>query len=125
MGKMPDSLQDEKNEFHENGAWTLPVTILKHEEEFEQAAIRTVLEETGIKVDYIRVACVNNDKTERGHFVTVGIVSDRWNGNPEIKNSKKILQWEWFSLEDSPFPISMLSAKILLNIRKGKFYFHN
>lgn len=124
LGKRPDKM-DSHSTMEEQGTWTLPMTELKHNEELEQAAARVVIEETGLKIDFSRVACVNNDKIDAGHLVTVGMVSDRWSGAPEVKNPSKIAEWGWFDLEDSPFPIFIPSAKVLLCLRKGKFNFSN
>lgn len=122
LGKRPDAMNS-ISDIEEQGTWTLPMTFIKQGEEFEQAAARVALEETGIRVDFSRVCCVNNDQTDNGQFVTTGMSSDRWVGCPEVKNPEKINEWGWFSLDDSPFPIHVPSAKALMCFKKGKFNF--
>lgn len=122
LGKRPDKMQAQ-SEIEEQGTWTLPMTLIKEGEEFEQAAARVAMQEAGIRVDFSRVCCVNNDKTDKMQIVTTGMVSDRWVGEAQIKNKDKIEQWEWFNLEDSPFPIYIPSAKALMCFKKGKFNF--
>lgn len=122
LGRRPDKMQTQ-SEIEEQGTWTLPMAILNQGEEFEQAASRVAMQEAGIRVDFSRACCVNNDKTDKAQFVTTGMVSDRWVGCAEVKNPDKIVEWNWFSLEDSPFPIYIPSAKALMCFKKGKFNF--
>ncbi|HVY01422.1 MAG TPA: NUDIX domain-containing protein [Candidatus Nanoarchaeia archaeon] len=122
IGRRPDKMQNQ-TEIEEQGTWTLPMTEIRQGEEFEQAAARVAMQEAGIRVDFSRVACVNNDKTDKAQFATVGMVSDRWIGEAQVKNPEKIVEWSWFSLEDSPFPIYIPSAKALMCFKKGKFNF--
>lgn len=124
IGKRPDKMQN-TTELEEQETWTLPMTFLKQGEEFDQAAARVALQEAGIRIDFSRVCCVNNDKTDKAHFATIGMATDRWVGCPEVKNPEKIEKWEWFSLDDSPFPISIPSAKVLMCFKKGKFNYSN
>lgn len=125
MGHRNDKPTDPNLPLHEAGTWTLPMVKLEYGEEFEQAASRAVLHETGLVARKLRVFCVNNDHLNNAHFVTIGIACEDYTGEPETKQPDKIIRWEWFDLEDPPFPIFMPSAKILLNLRKNKVYFSN
>ncbi len=125
MGHRHDRPADGSSPLHEAGTWTLPMVKLEYGEEFEQAAARALLTETGVVAKRMRVFCVDNDKLDTAHFVSVGIVCDDWTGEPRAKQPDRIMRWEWFELEDPPFPIFMPSAKILLNLRKNKVYFSN
>jgi 8-oxo-dGTP diphosphatase len=125
MGHRSDKQIDPNVPLQEAGTWTLPMAKLEYGEEFEQAASRALLHETGVSARKLKVFCVNNDHLNNAHFVTVGVVCEDWNGEPKTSHPEKIMRWEWFDLEEPPFPIFMPSAKILLNLRKNKVYFSN
>lgn len=122
LGRRPEKM-DHSSFVEEQGTWTLPITEIAYGEEFEQAAARAAMEQAGIRVDFSRPSAVNNDKTDNAHFATIAMVSDRWVGEPKVKDSTKFAEWAWFSLDDSPFPIFIPSAKALMCIKKGKFNF--
>lgn len=124
MGHRKEKTIDSET-LQEADTWTIPMVKLEYGEEFEQAAARALLQEIGIVARKLRVFCVNNDHLNNAHFVTVGIVCEDWAGNIENKNPGKIIRWEWFDIEEPPFPVFMPSAKILLNLRKNKVYFSN
>lgn len=102
--------------------WAIPGGKLKFGETFEEGARRKAVEETGLKLKESKVFCINNDKIENAHFVTVGLLSENFEGEPQVAESKEISEWKWFDMEDLPFPIYFPSAKVLNNYRKNKFY---
>lgn len=104
------------------GTWTMPGGKLNFGESFEEGAKRETLEETGIKLNKIRVICVNNDMVETAHFVTVGMVADDFEGEPKVMEPDEITEWQWFNLDDLPGPIYFPSAKILENFKSNQFY---
>lgn len=110
------------SELHGEGTWTMPGGKLEFGESFEEGAIREVLEETGIQLNELKLMCVNNDKNEYAHFVTIGFFSDNFNGEPKIMEPDEIVEWKWFGLDDLPSPLFPPSANIAENYRKGLFY---
>ena len=110
------------SELSGQGTWTMPGGKLEYGESFEQAAIREVAEETGIKLNNAKVICINNDKNENAHFVTIGLLSDDFEGEPKVMEPNEITEWKWFNLNKIPTPIFFPSKKILNNYKKKEFY---
>lgn len=107
---------------HGEGSWTMPGGKLEFGESFEEGAKREAYEETGLKLNETRVICVNNDKNEYAHFVTIGLFSDSFEGEPKVMEPNEIVEWQWFSLDSLPTPLYFPSAKIIENYRKNSFY---
>ena len=103
------------------GKWTLPGGKLHFGESFEEAAEREVFEETGIKIKDTAVICINNDIVEDAHFVTIGLLCENFEGEPEIKEDS-ITEWNWFLLNEIPEPLYFPTKKVLDNYLKKKFY---
>jgi 8-oxo-dGTP diphosphatase len=122
LGKRHQEADKASSELHGEGTWTMPGGKLHFQESFEQGAIREVLEETGIKLKKIKVICVNNDKVDDAHFATIGLFSDDFEGEPQVKEPDEITEWNWFELENLPSPIYSPSLKVLENYKKGVFY---
>ncbi len=104
------------------GTWTMPGGKLSFGETFEDGAKRETLEETGIKLNKVKLICVNNDMVEDAHFVTVGLLSEDFNGEPKVMEPDEITQWRWFDLNNLPSPLYFPSAKVLKNYKTQQFY---
>ncbi len=104
------------------GTWTMPGGKLKFGETFEQGSKREVLEETGIELNSAKVIAVNNDIVDSAHFVTVGVMSNDFVGEPQVLEPEQITEWDWFELDNLPSPLYFPSAKILENYKENKFY---
>lgn len=104
------------------GTWTMPGGKLEFGESFEDGATREVLEETGIRLGAVKVICVNNEKNEHAHFVTVGMFSDRFTGEPQVMEPDEITEWKWFPLNLLPRPLFPPSAHMIENYIKKSFY---
>jgi 8-oxo-dGTP diphosphatase len=100
----------------------MPGGKLEFGESFEDGAKREVLEETGIKLNKVKVICVNNDKNEYAHFVTIGLFSDKFIGESKVMEPDEIVEWKWFNLENLPTPLYFPSAKVVENYKKNLFY---
>jgi 8-oxo-dGTP diphosphatase len=110
------------SELHGEGSWTMPGGKLEFGESFEQGATREVQEETGIRVKSARVICVNNDKNDFAHFVTIGLFSDNFEGEAKVMEPDEIVEWKWFNLDNLPQPMYFPSRKIVENYKKKLFY---
>jgi len=122
LGKRHQDSDKADSELHGEGTWTMPGGKLHYQESFEQGAIREVEEETGIKLKKVKIICINNDKNEYAHFVTIGSVSEDFEGEPKVMEPDEITEWNWFELNKLPSPIFLPSEKILENYKKGLFY---
>jgi len=104
--------------------WTMPGGSIEYGESFEEAGKRETEEETGIKLNDLKIMCVNNDVGSRAHFITVGLFSGDFDGEPKVME-EAITEWRWFSIDDLPEKLFFPSKKILENYREKKFYIKN
>ncbi len=122
LGERHGDPEKASSELEGAGTWTMPGGKLHFRESFEDGAKREVMEETGMKINTIKVVCVNNDRVEEAHFITIGLFSDDFEGEPEVKGPDEITEWKWFDLEDLPSPLYFPSEKVLQNYKENKFY---
>ena len=122
LGKRNEDPKKAGTVFHLEGTWTMPGGKLEYGESFEEGAKREVLEETGITVNSVRVICVNNDKNEYAHFVTIGLLAEDFSGEPRVMEPDEITEWRWFDLNKLPEPLYFPSRKLLDNYLQNKFY---
>lgn len=122
LGKRHDEAEKADSELSGEGTWTMPGGKLHFQESFEEGAIRETLEETGIKLKTTKVICINNDKTDQAHFVTVGLFSDDFEGEPQVLEPDEITEWQWFEIDEVPEKLFFPSKKILENYREKEFY---
>ncbi|MFA4946477.1 MAG: NUDIX domain-containing protein [Candidatus Micrarchaeia archaeon] len=122
LGKRHDDPAKASSLLDGAGTWTMPGGKLDYGETFEEGAAREVLEETGLTLNNARVFCVNQDFAENAHFVTVGLFSDDFTGEPEAREPDEITEWRWFDLEALPKPLYKPSAEALENYLRNEFY---
>ena len=122
LGKRHEDSEKAGSELKGEGTWTMPGGKLHFQETFEEGAKREVMEETGIKLNNVKVICVNNDTVDTAHFVTIGLFSDDFEGWAKVMEPDEITEWKWFSLDNLPENIYFPSAKVLENYKQNKFY---
>lgn len=122
LGRRHSDAKKASSALRGEGTWTMPGGKLHFGESFEDGAKREVLEETGIRLNKLKVFCLNNNKNEFAHFVTVGLFCDKFKGEPKVMEPDEIVEWKWFDLNKLPKPIYFPSAKMIENYRKKKFY---
>ena len=108
--------------FHEEGTWTMPGGKLEYGETFEQGAMREVKEETNLNVTKVKVLSVQNDLNEFAHFVTIGLMAEKWHGEVKAMEPDEIVEWRWFDLNNLPKKMYFPSARVLEKYRAGIFY---
>ena len=104
------------------GTWTMPGGKLRFGETFEAAAKRETLEETGIILYSSKVIALNNDYIEEAHFITIGLYSENFQGEPRVMEPEQITEWKWFDLNNLPQPLFFCSEKIIKNYLEKKYY---
>ncbi len=122
LGKRHEDPEKASSLLNGAGTWTMPGGKLHFGETFEESATREVLEETGITLNKMNVICVNQDIIETAHFITIGLFSDTFSGEPKVMEPDEITEWRWFDLNNLPSPIYFPSAKVLENYKHKKFY---
>jgi len=122
LGKRHSDPTKADSELHGEGSWTMPGGKLEFQEELKEAAIREVMEETGIKVMNFELISVSNDKIPDKHFVTIVFLAENFEGEPRVMEPDEITEWQWFDLNNLPHPIFLPSEKILKNYLAGKIY---
>jgi len=70
----------------------MPGGKLDFGETFEDGAKRETLEETGIILNKVDVICVNQDMVEDAHFVTIGLFSEDFVGDPKVMEPDEITE---------------------------------
>ena len=110
------------SELHEEGTWALPGGAIEYGETFEEAGAREVKEETGIDVNDLEVFCVQTDKNEHAHFVSVGMIAHSYYGEPSVMEPDVIIEWKWFDKDKIPKRIFSPSKKTLECYLNNKFY---
>lgn len=108
--------------FRSSGEWCLPGGKLEWGESFEDGAIRETFEETGIRIKNPKVISVHNCKNEHAHFMTVGLVTNEWEGEAKVMEPDEIVEWKWFDLNNLPTPRYFPSFEVIENFIKKEFY---
>jgi len=122
LGKRHVDPEKADSELNGAGTWTMPGGKLEFGESFEEGARRELMEEAGMYLERVKVVCVNNDKTDDAHFVTVGMFSEYFRGEPRVIEPDEITEWQWFDLSDLPSPMFFPSSRILENVELNRIY---
>ncbi|VVB79822.1 ADP-ribose pyrophosphatase [uncultured archaeon] len=122
LGKRHEDPEKADSVFKVSNCWTMPGGKFDYGESFEEGTAREVLEETGIKLNSIEMIGVNSDINEHAHFITLGFLSEDFEGDPKVMEPDEITEWQWFDLNNLPQNMYFPSTKVLENYKKGKFY---
>ena len=110
------------SELHEEGTWTMPGGNIEYGESFEEAGTREAKEETGIDVSDLEIICVQTDKNEYAHYISVGMIAHSFTGEPKAMEPEQIVKWEWFDINNLPKNIFSPSKKTIDCYLAHKFY---
>lgn len=110
------------SELHEEGTWCMPGGMIEYGETFEEAGRREAKEETGLDIDNLEVFCVQTDKNEHAHFISVGMIAKNVTGEPYPAEPDVLIRWEWFDLDKLPNNIFSASKKTIDCFLNHKFY---
>ena len=96
--------------------------MIEYGESFEEAGAREVLEETGLRVNDLEVFCVQTDKNEHAHFISVGMIAKGFIGTPSVVEPDVLIKWEWFDIDNLPNNIFSASKTTIDCYLNNKFY---
>lgn len=109
-------------DLHEEDNWTMPGGSINYNESFEDAGIRETKEETDLDIKDPKVICVQVDKNEFAHYVSVGMIAKNFSGEVKVMEPNEIIKWEWFDINSLPSNIFSASRKTIDCYLKNKFY---
>ena len=107
---------------HYEGQYTLPAGKIKFGEEFEEAGIRKVKQETNLDVLDIETICLVNDYNESAHYATIGLLSRNFKGDINLGDSKEQVEYLWSNIENLPKNICKSSIEIINRYKENVFY---
>ena len=88
--------------------FSIPGGHLENGETFEQAAIREVFEETGLRIKDPKVfSTTNNLRTftnEGKHYISINLITNDFEGTLQIKEPEKCESWHWYPIDQIPTP---------------------
>ena len=122
LGKRHEDPEKADSELHGEGTWTLPGGKLEYQETLEECASREVMEETSIELKNSEVICVANDKNPHAHFITIGLISEDFEGDAKVMEPDEITEWEWFPINGLPENMFFPSSRTIRNYKANKFY---
>jgi 8-oxo-dGTP diphosphatase len=122
LGKRNDDPSKADSELHGEGTWTCPGGKLEFMENIGACAKREILEETGIRVNTLKLISVTNDIANDAHFITIGFSCSDFDGEPQVKEPDEITEWKWFQLNKLPEVIFLPSKKLINNYLSKTIY---
>lgn len=100
---------------HGAGCWSLPGGHLEFGETPQECARREVLEETGLTLTRVNVGPWVNSmfEHERKHYVTLFMLAEAPDGEPQRLEPEKCDGWHWFAPDALPAPLFLPLAQLL------------
>lgn len=124
LGKRHDDPEKASSALHGEGTWTMPGGKTDFREKVHEGLIREVSEETGIKIEKenLRLLSVTNDIVPDAHFVTIGFLCEKFEGEPRVREPDEIVEWRWFPIDDLPTPMYPTSKKMVEHYLAKEIY---
>ena len=96
----------------EIGSWTIPGGTVEFGERIEDALIREVEEELGIKVSIVRLLRVTNHilQSEKQHWVSPAFLVRHISGDPINKEPESHSDIRWFPIKSLPENVTMTTS---------------
>ncbi len=118
-------LMGKRKNSHGDGTWTVPGGHLEFGEKVEAGTAREVFEETGLRVNNLKILGVTSDifKKEDKHYITIWLLC-RWErGKERITEPDKYIEQDWFDFKSLPKPLflpwkQLFKSDFIKNIQK-------
>lgn len=104
------------------GSWGLPGGHIEPDESIFDAAAREALEETGIVVDKMRLACVTDPDRAANHHMQIGVEVLSHTGEITVREPQRCVRWEYWPVHALPSPLFIASGPVLRNAESGDLY---
>ena len=106
------------------GTYTLPSGNINYNESFEDAAIRKTKEESNldIKKEDLNLVSISDDKNEYAHYVTIGMIANKYSGEVMLKDSEEFVSYDWLDIDNLPSNLCEPSRKIIKNYLNNRIY---
>ena len=109
--------------------YSIPGGHLELGETFEEAAIKEIYEETGLKIYAPRVIAVTNNlrtyHSEKKHYVSIILYTNQFQGSPSVMEKDKCEIWKWVDPLQIPSPHFDASEFAIECFLKKCFYIPN
>jgi 8-oxo-dGTP diphosphatase len=105
---------------HGASSWAPPGGHLEFGESVEACARRELFEETGMRALQCRLGpwVENVMEDDAKHYITLFVYVDAFEGEPQLLEPEKCVNWEWTSWDTLPKPLfSPLQSLIQLRMR--------
>jgi 8-oxo-dGTP diphosphatase len=122
LGRRHPDTEKASSELHGEGMWTMPGGKMDYGEKIVDAAKRELREETGVDAKSMKIVSVGNEIRDNAHFVTIGFLCEKFEGEPRTMEPEEIVEWKWFQIDDLPSPIFPPSQKLLQNYINKEIY---
>lgn len=92
---------------HGDSTWAPPGGHLEFTESVEECAKRELLEETGLRAISCHTGPWVENVMENGkkHYITLTVLVDQFEGEPQLLEPNKCIGWQWFAWEELPEPL--------------------
>ncbi len=90
----------------------------------QQAILREIDEECGLKIKNLQMLCVSDLLIYLPkHYIDIGFMAEWEAGEPEVREPHKLVSWDWFGIEELPANLFGCVSAYIESMQSGKKYF--